>query len=112
MHKRIVTAAILLAACVGLSVTAQAGGKRDDWVCWTGKDGATDCADLPEPYRVRDIPGKPHRHADRRHCKHCAVDFRLSHRNIDSFDNYVDTRNMRAYHGATLYGWKNRRIND
>ena len=112
MHKRIMLAAFVAATMFGLAATAEAGGKRNDWVCWTGRDGASDCADLPEPYKGRDTPTKPHRHDDIRKCKHCAQGFKLSHDNIDGFAKYVATNNMRAHHGAALYGWKNRGIND
>lgn len=110
--KRLVLAAVAAASIIGFAAAAQAGGKRNDWVCWTGRNGGTDCADLPEPYRVPDTPVKPHRHNDWASCRHCAKGFTLSHDNIDGFAKYTSTQNMRPYHGASLYGWKNRGIRD
>lgn len=112
MHKRLIMAAIAAATISGFAAMAEAGSKHNDYVCWTGRNGATDCAWLPEPYSVPDTPTKPHRHTDGRHCKHCAQGFKLSWDNIDGFGKYMPTENMRPYHDATLYGRKYRGIRD
>ncbi|MGQ0673865.1 MAG: hypothetical protein ACT4N2_13445 [Hyphomicrobium sp.] len=94
------------------STPSSAAGRSDDWVCWMQPSGVTTCAYVPEPYHVRDIPYKPHKHRNSQKCRHCSVDFRLSHPNIRDFGNYLDNSTMRRFHDATLYGEKYRGIHD
>lgn len=103
----------LLSTIASFAVTApsMATGK-DDYVCWMQPSGHTKCAPVAERYHVRDINFKPHKHQDKRKCNHCAVDFGLSHGNIDDLSHRVDTSTMRRFHDATLYGDKNRGIQE
>lgn len=109
MRRFIIAAGALAAAtgCVALS-SASYAGERMDWACWMQPHGVTDCAWMPEPYHVRDVEWKPHRHTDMQKCRHCAVDFTLTHRNIGDLVEKTDNASMRAYHDATLYGDKYR----
>lgn len=104
--------ALLGAAAVGaLAILTQAspslaGGRGADYVCWMQTSGVTACAYLPEPYEVRDIDYKPHRHKDRKRCTHCYVDSQLTHRNIRDLSRYTDASSMRRGHDMTVFGDK------
>lgn len=101
-------------SAIGLisAVPTEARAKKD-WVCWMTPSGIASCAHLPEPYHVRDIPMKPHKHDGlMQPCRHCSVDFTLTHPNIHDLGNYTDNSSMRRFHDATLYGEKKRRIRD
>lgn len=98
----------MAATAAGLTTLSTSSLAKDDWVCWMQPSGVTACAWVTDPYHVRDVPWKPHRHKDIRKCKHCAVDFTLSHGSIDDLSRKVDTSTMRRFHDATLYGEKYR----
>ncbi len=107
MRRTLMAAGALALGSMALSSASFAGG-REDWVCWMQPHGVTACASMPDPYHVRDVTWKPHQHKDWASCRHCAVDFKLTHRNIDDLGRKTDNSTMRAYHDATLYGKKYR----
>ena len=98
------------AACAALltATPASAGGRHDDYVCWMMPSGHTACGYVADPYHVRGLAYKPHRHGDRRRCTHCYSDHVLSKHSIRDFGRYTDNSTMRRFHDATVYGEKNR----
>lgn len=107
MRKLLMTAAVLAAGALALTTNANAGGSRNDWVCWMQPSGTTECAWLKKHhYHVHMM--RPHRHG--RNCDHCAVPGKLDHGKIHHFDDEgVNTATMRSYHDVTLYGDKERK---
>lgn len=99
-------AAAAAVAALAMAGPASAGGRTNDYVCWMQPSGVTACAYLPEPYEVRDVEYKPHRHQDRKRCMHCYVDGQLTKRNIRDLSRYTDTSTMRRTHDMTLFGDK------
>lgn len=112
--RKCVGAFISAFAAAGLlAITPAKAGGKNDWVCWMTPSSIAQCAHLPEPYHVRDIPMKPHKHDGlMQPCRHCSVDFTLTHPNIHDLGNYTDNATMRRFHDATLYGKKKRNIRD
>lgn len=110
MRRFILTAGAVVAAAVGsmaMSTASMAGGDSD-WVCWMQPIGVTACGWVKDPYHVRDVQWKPHRHKNVQKCRHCSVDFSLTHANISDLGHHVDNSTMRRFHDATLYGDKYR----
>ena len=103
--------ALTLGAALAASIFATpvlAGGRHDDYVCWMMPSGHTKCGYVTDPYHVRGLGYKPHRHTDRRHCVHCYSDHVLSNPSIRDLGNYTDNSTMRRFHDSTFYGEKNR----
>lgn len=104
----IAAGAIAAAACGSMALSGAALAKKD-FVCWMTPSSIAQCAYLDEPYHVRDVQWKPHKHKGfKLPCKHCSVDGTLTHANINDLSNYGDGSTMRRYHDVTLYGEKYR----
>ena len=113
MRKLVLLSSVAAAAVFGTMALSSASIAGNDWVCWMQPSGVTACGALPEPYHVRDIPYKPHKHNGlQMPCRHCSNDFRLTHPNIADFGNYTDNATMRRFHDASMYGSKIRGIRD
>jgi hypothetical protein len=95
-------------AVVLSSAPATAKRRHHDFVCWMMPSGHTACGYVADPYRVRGLAFKPHRHRDRRVCNLCYSDHVLSNGSIRDFGRYTDASTMRRFHEATVYGEKNR----
>jgi hypothetical protein len=102
MRKLLLTAAALAVGAVLTATSSQAGGERKDWVCWMQPSGVSECAWLKHRhYHIHVM--RAHRHE--RDCNHCAIPFKLDHDKIEHLDDeHVNTKTMRAYHDATVYG--------
>ncbi|MEL6622854.1 MAG: hypothetical protein AAFQ11_08270, partial [Pseudomonadota bacterium] len=89
----------LVFAAIALTQPANAGS-RSWYLCWTGLNGATACANLPNRFH---IPGvrRPTGRGETR-------SFQLTRSQIRALSRFVDTENMRPAYQATLYQPKRR----
>ncbi len=81
--------------------TAAAGDRPDYWICWTLTSGSSDCAKLPDDYRISGVK-RPYCNNAKK-CNPGTVSFTLTWSRIKCLSQYIDTETMRPTHTATIY---------
>jgi len=89
------------AAALALIPTQSFAGSRTYYVCWMQPNGTTECADLPDTYRIRGV-AKPYCNEAYR-CNKGSVNFTLTRSTIACLSQYVDTTTMKPTNDATVY---------
>jgi hypothetical protein len=88
-----------LASAVLLPTLAEATS-TSYYVCWNQPSGVSQCANLPDSYRIRGV-AKPY--CDSRGCSKGSVDFTLTKSTISCLSMYTDTSTMKPTNWATVY---------
>lgn len=98
MRKSLIALSTLATAML-LPTLAQATS-RSYYVCWNQPSGVSQCANLPDGYRIRGV-AKPY--CDSRGCSKGSVDFTLTRSTIACLSMYTDTSTMKPTNWATVY---------
>lgn len=100
MRTTLLSLAAATAALV-LSSSSSFAGSHSYYVCWMQTSGTTECAYLPDDYRIRGV-SKPYCNRAKR-CTNGQTDFTLTRSTIACLSQYVDTSTMKPTNSATIY---------